>query len=218
MNSLRKSGGDISTKSKLLVKKWKELLVESEPVTEQPYSQLQLPTAEASQTVEERSPQPVLSSQPVQEVSGHQSRKHSKKHHHRHRHHHSPDEASEYIAASDYDTEVETASRHKHRTLKRKHGDIAESDDFSKALTVPLPYKKVKSSAERTMSGGSVLGKGHQAETSRGEMSDLLMLTRDKPASSFITKERSPLPTPLKDSAKPKGKNTSTCMNYHMLS
>ena len=217
VNSLRKWNGDVSVKSKLLVKKWKMLL---ETVPEQTSSQLEPPVETSVRPVE-------LDVQPV-EMSEQRQRKHAKKHHHRHRHHLlEPMEAEERIApvilVDSDEGEVRPVDR-KQRTLKRRHEECIEVDDFSKALTVPVPSKKLRSCTNAgrsgtgitmsSVSGHSSTGGREEASRSSRRSDVLTSSSRDslttRPSTDFwpVHVERSPIlppPPPPRETTKHKG-------------
>jgi len=152
VNNLRKWKGDIGTKSKELVKKWKTLLVESEPTSRQNVSQVNLSleseAALATIAVEDS----------ADKSTQQQHRKHSKKHrHHRQDRHQSQLAGSvgvserQQVAVVDGE-EVRGPSSGSQRTMKRNHYE--EADEFSRALTVPMPCKKARTSAGRPGGGG----------------------------------------------------------------
>lgn len=89
VNSLRKWNGEVSMKSKVLVKKWKMLLVELEPVQEQNCSRLESPTrigemsSLATRTGEEIKVELIRPIEIITDESRMERRKkHGKKHHH----------------------------------------------------------------------------------------------------------------------------------------
>ena len=176
VNNLRKWKGDIGTKSKELVKKWKMLLVEVEPTSRQNISSHVNPTVETEAAMPAKALEEEVADRFTQPRQQQQHRKHSKKHrhqHHDHRHSHSsgPVGASDdqQVVVEEEEEEVKGLASGSQRTMKRNH--YKELDEFSRALTtVPIPCKKARTSAGRPGGGSQEGGRSGTGSDGGGNM------------------------------------------------